>query len=62
MSVKRRDLLREIRDAAAELGLTFASVRTKGRHEVFDLDGIRIPIPQHRDMAADRLGENWWKP
>ncbi|MEX2328084.1 MAG: type II toxin-antitoxin system HicA family toxin [Nitriliruptoraceae bacterium] len=47
------------------------SLRNVGGHEVFSLDGLRIPVPNHRDIAegtarsimrqaADRLGADWW--
>lgn len=47
------------------------SLRNTGGHEVFSLDGLRIPIPNHREIAegtarsilrqaAAKLGEEWW--
>lgn len=43
-----------------------------GGHEVFSLDRLRIPIPNHREIAegtprsimrqaAAKLGEDWWR-
>jgi len=69
--MKRRDLLRQLRDAAHDAGLEFASLRNAGGHEVFSLDGLRIAIPNHREIAegtarsimrqaAAKLGEEWW--
>jgi predicted RNA binding protein YcfA (HicA-like mRNA interferase family) len=69
--MKRRDLLRRIRDAATDAGLEFTSLRNTGAHEVFSLDGLRIPVPNHREVAegtarsilrqaAAKLGEEWW--
>lgn len=69
--MKRRDLIRQIRDAADAAGLEFISLRNSGGHEVFSLDGLRIPVPNHREIAegtvrsiqrqtAAKLGEEWW--
>jgi predicted RNA binding protein YcfA (HicA-like mRNA interferase family) len=69
--MKRRDLIRQLRDAANDAKLEFASLRNTGGHEVFSLDGLRIPIPNHREIAegtarsilrqaAAKLGEEWW--
>lgn len=69
--MQRRDLIRRLRDAAGEAALEFVSLRNTGGHEVFSLDGLRIPIPNHREIAegtarsimrqaAAKLGEDWW--
>jgi predicted RNA binding protein YcfA (HicA-like mRNA interferase family) len=69
--MKRRDLIRQLRYAASAAGLEFTSLRNTGGHEVFSLDGLRIPIPNHREIAegtarsilrqaAAKLGEEWW--
>jgi len=69
--VKRRDLIRQFRDAAGDAEFEFVSLRNTGGHEVFSLDGLRIPIPNHREIAegtarsimrqaAAKLGEDWW--
>jgi predicted RNA binding protein YcfA (HicA-like mRNA interferase family) len=69
--MKRRDLIRKLRDAASDAKLEFTSLRNTGGHEVFSLDGLRIPIPNHREIAegtarsilrqaAAKLGEEWW--
>ncbi len=69
--MKRRDLIRQLRDAASDAGLEFTSLRNTGGHEVFSLDGLRIPVPNHREIAegtarsilrqaAAKLGEEWW--
>jgi hypothetical protein len=49
--MERRDLIRQLRDGANEAGLEFASLRNTGGHEVFSLNGPRIPIPDHREIA-----------
>ena len=69
--MERRDLIRQVRDAANDAGLEFASLRNTGGHELFSLDGLRIPVPNHREIAegaarsimrqaAAKLGEQWW--
>ena len=69
--MKRRDLIRQLRDAASAAGIEFTSLRNSGGHEVFSLDGLLIPIPNHREIAegtansilrqaAAKLGEEWW--
>ncbi len=69
--MKRRDLLNQIRAAAKTAGLEFVSLRNSGGHEVFTLDGLRIPVPNHREIAegtaqsirrqaAEKLGQEWW--
>jgi predicted RNA binding protein YcfA (HicA-like mRNA interferase family) len=69
--MKRRDLLQRLRDAASDAELEFTSLRNRGGHEVFSLDGLRIAIPNHREIAegtarsimrqaAPKLGEEWW--
>jgi hypothetical protein len=44
-----------------------------GNHDVYLLDGIRVPIPRHSELddrfvtnvlwpeRAAKLGEDWWK-
>ena len=69
--MKRRDLIRQLRDAGDDAGLEFTSLRNTGGHEVFSLEGLRIPIPNHGEVAegtvrsimrqaAAKLGEEWW--
>lgn len=69
--MKRRDPIRQLRDAASDAKLEFTSLRNTGGHEVFSPDGLRIPIPNHREIAegtarsilrqaATKLGEEWW--
>ncbi len=70
--MKRRDLLTSIQTAATGRGLTFEFVRQGGSHEVWSLDGLRIVIPRHRQIAegtarsirkqaAEKLGKDWWR-
>jgi predicted RNA binding protein YcfA (HicA-like mRNA interferase family) len=69
--MKRRDLIRQLREAADDAALEFTSLRNTGCHEVFSLDGLRIPVPIHREVAegtarsilrqaATKPGEEWW--
>jgi predicted RNA binding protein YcfA (HicA-like mRNA interferase family) len=69
--MNRRDLISQLRDAANDAAVEFTSLRNTGGHEVFSLDGLRIPIPSHREIAqgtarsimrqaAAKLGEEWW--
>ena len=70
--MKRIDLLRSIARAARRAGMQWLLVRQGGDHEVWDLDGIRVTIPRHRDvnertalrireLLEDRLGDRWWQ-
>ncbi len=70
--MKRRDLLKTILTAARAAGLGFESVRSRGAHEVFSLDGLTIPVPRHREIAEGtarsilrqceaKLGKDWWR-
>jgi predicted RNA binding protein YcfA (HicA-like mRNA interferase family) len=47
------------------------SLRNTGGHETFSLDGLRMVVPNHREIAqgtarsimrqaAAKLGEEWW--
>lgn len=69
--MKRRDLIKQIRDAANAAGIEFVSLRNSGGHEVFSLGGLRMAVPNHREIAegtarsiqrqaAGKLGEEWW--
>ncbi len=69
--MKRRDRIKAIRDAASAAGLGFVSLRNTGGHDVFSLDGLRIAVPNHRQIAegtarsimrqaAAKLGQEWW--
>lgn len=72
MVTKRRDLLKTIKDAAEAAGLSFEESREGANHTVYNLDGLMIPIPRHREIAnrmaeviqkqaAAKLGKDWWK-
>jgi len=72
MMTKRRDVIKIIATAAAAQGVIFTVTREGSRHTVYDLDGIKIPIPRHNEIgnplaeviykeAAAKLGKDWWK-
>jgi hypothetical protein len=65
-------LIQTIRRAASETGIDFSLERKSGDHEVWNLDGLRIPIPRHREVnewtarailrdAEQKLGKDWWR-
>lgn len=69
--MRKRDLIRTIKDAAKDAGLDFELKRQGGNHEMWSLDGLTLPIPRHRDIneitakgimkdAANKLGKDWW--
>ncbi|QIX48956.1 MULTISPECIES: hypothetical protein [Rhodococcus] len=68
---KRRDILKNLRNAAKAAGLT-VEVTEGGRHTIVTIDGLMIPVPRHNEIkeltttaiykeAADKLGKDWWK-
>lgn len=66
---KRRSIISQ----AAQLGgLEWVMVREGANHTVYALDGLRIPIPRHRDIdpqmarviykeCEPKMGKDWWK-
>ena len=72
MVTRRRHVIKVIADQAKRAGLDWAEDREGGRHTIFSLDGLMIPIPRHPDIdvrTAERiykecepkLGRRWWK-
>jgi len=70
--MKRRALIQRIRMAAAGQGASCLLIRQGSRHEFWDVGGVRLSIPRHRDIndwtaeAIMRdlepvLGEGWWR-
>lgn len=49
--MKRRDLLRMLRDAARAADMDLVLLRRTGGHEVLSFGGHRIVIPKHRRIA-----------
>lgn len=69
---RRTVLIKLLRKAAAKQGLPFTSVRQGGNHEIFQLDGLTIPIPRHNEIDDDlatiifkeaeiKLGKGWYQ-
>lgn len=70
--MKRRALIQRIQGAAAVGGVACFLIRQGARHEFWDVGGVRLSIPRHRDIndwtaeAIMRdlepvLGEGWWR-
>jgi predicted RNA binding protein YcfA (HicA-like mRNA interferase family) len=43
--------MRELRAIAAQAGVGLVSLRNSGGHEVLSLEGHRIVVPNHREIA-----------
>ena len=70
--MKRRDLIKTIAAAAKTAKHEWAEQREGGKHTVYTLDGLRVPIPRHNEIneitatailkqCEAILGEGWWK-
>jgi len=70
--MRRKELLRKISRAAKAAGKLWRPTGDTGRHEVWECDGMKIPIPRHREInpwtaegimrdLEEKLGENWWR-
>lgn len=49
----RRWLIKLMKQAAERKNITFESIRQRGSHEIFQLDGLMIPIPRHNEIDND---------
>ncbi|WEW73739.1 HicA-like toxin [Mycobacterium phage Nanz197] len=69
---KRSEIVSKITKAAKAKGLKFKSVRKGARHEIFDLDGVMVPIGNHTVLdgylmlkiykeCEPKLGKGWWR-
>lgn len=69
---QRREIIARIKKAAKAQGIEFTERREGGGHTIYDLDGIMIPIPRHREIpqrsaekiyseADEKLGKGWWR-
>lgn len=69
---KARDLVSRIRKAAKTAGVTFEVEREGGRHTIYALGDLSIPIPRHREIGEGltekiykecepELGKDWWR-
>lgn len=70
--MKRSEMINKINAEARRQGLSWSLKRRGGNHDIYDLDGTRIPMARHREIAdrmavvifkqcEPRLGEEWWK-
>ena len=70
--MKRRELLKRIRDAAKANGLALEQTREGANHTIFRLGGFEFPVPRHNEIneytaqaimkdLAEELGEDWWR-
>jgi hypothetical protein len=69
---KRTEVIKKIEKAAAMCDLAFSFKRHGGNHDIYDLDGVMIPIERHRQLdngyanmvyrqCEVKLGKGWWK-
>ena len=69
---KRRDLIRRIAKEARQQGIPFSVLREGARHTIFEVGGVRVPVPRHDEInemtaesiykeAAEVLGREWWR-
>lgn len=69
---QRREIIKRIKKTAKAQGMDFIERREGGKHTIYDLDGVMIPIPRHRDIpvnstrdiyieAEEKLGKGWWR-
>lgn len=72
MMTKARDVVSRIRKAAKAAGVTFTREREGGRHTIYALGNLSIPIPRHREIGEgltekiykeceSELGTDWWR-
>lgn len=54
--MKRRDLIRRIRDEARRQEVGWTIDREGRNHTLYRLGATMIPIPRHAE-----LGERWWR-
>ena len=70
--MRRRELLKRLRDAAKAQELDFVEVREGANHTIFALGGFQFAIPRHNEIneytaqaimkdLSDQLGEDWWR-
>jgi hypothetical protein len=72
--VKKNDLIRAIRDAAAAqmVGVVGPTGSGRGNHETYEVGGQKVPIPRHKEIneytalrimkdLEGTLGKDWWQ-
>jgi hypothetical protein len=71
--MKRRVLVQGILTAASSRGVVCSRIRQGSRHEFWEVGGLRVAIPRHREInewTAEAimkdlepiLGLDWWRP
>jgi hypothetical protein len=51
--MKRRDLITELIRQAMEAKSTFGLVRHGANHDVYEVGGVRLAIPRHREISEN---------
>jgi hypothetical protein len=70
--MKQREVIRKIAQQARASGLSWTLARHGANHDVYDLDGLMVPIPRHAEVTnrfavivwrecEPKLGKDWWK-
>ncbi|GAA0716771.1 hypothetical protein Drose_36795 [Dactylosporangium roseum] len=70
--MKRVDLLKKIRTAAAGKGVDFGLHREGTSHSIYRCDGQNVVVPRHTEIneitaraimrdLEDQLGKGWWR-
>ena len=70
--MRRRDLLKRIREPAKASGLALREIREGSNHTIFALGGFQFAVPRHNEIneytaqaimrdLSDQLGEDWWR-
>jgi len=70
--MKKRDLLRKIEREAKSQNAAWELLRNGANHDVYTLNGVRIPIARHSEFSnraaemiwkecEEVLGEGWWR-
>jgi hypothetical protein len=70
--MKRGALIQRIRTAATAQRVPCLLIREGGRHEFWEVGGVRVSIPRHRDINQwtaeaimrdldEILGNDWWR-
>lgn len=54
--MKRLDLIHAVSIAARDAGLLWVLLRQGASHEIWDLDGLRVTVPRHREIDDRTAG------
>lgn len=69
---KRTEVIKKIEKAAATRHLSFTVKRRGGNHDIYDLDGLMVPVGRHTEFGnryaetvykecEPKLGKGWWR-